>query len=319
MHANRQRSTAGMERRTFCRAMAFGLAGPALAGTALAGLAGRALEAAAPRLEIGVTGLIWGATPRTPENLAQALPDMHALGYHSFETWGSVMQALDEKGTLADLLKQHPIPFRSAFMGVNVHDPSKLKDSIAQVIAWGKVTRKYGGTFAVVNAGGVDRANFDFKAVRQHIVSGLNDHGKALQDLGLQAGLHQHTGSAVDTRDEVYAVMEAVDSRHMKFAPDVGQLQKAGADAAKVVEDFLPITVHMHLKDYSGGEHYLGYCPLGQGKVDLVKILRLMNDKHPDANVMYELDGSKGAPYTPRETAEISKAFCVKQGYVFRT
>jgi inosose dehydratase len=105
----------------------------------------------------------------------------------------------------------------------------------------------------------------------------------------------------------------------MKFAPDVGQLQKAGADAAKVVEDFLPITVHMHLKDYSGGEHFLGYCPLGQGKVDLVKILRLMNDAHPDANVMYELDGSKGAPYTPRETAEISKAFCVKQGYTFRS
>ena len=112
--------------------------------------------------------------------------------------------------------------------------------------------------------------------------------------------------------------MEAVDSRHMKFAPDVGQLQKAGADAAQVVEDFLPIVVHMHLKDYSGGEHFLGYCPLGQGKVDLRKILQLVNDAHPDANVMYELDGSKDAPYTPRQTAEISKAFLVKQGYTFR-
>ena len=94
---------------------------------------------------------------------------MSSLGYHCFETWGSVMQALDAKGTLADLLSAYPIPFRSAFMGVNVHDPAKLKDSLAQVIAWGKVTRKYGGTFAVVNAGGVDRAAFDFKAARaQH-------------------------------------------------------------------------------------------------------------------------------------------------------
>jgi inosose dehydratase len=317
MKGTRQRPDSGVGRRTFCRAIALGFAGAGLA-TRPGGLVAE-LAAAAPRLKIGVTGLIWGATPRTPENLAQALADMSSLGYHCFETWGSVMTALDEKGTLPDLLKQHPIPFRSAFMGVNVHDPAKLKDSIAQVVAWGKVTRKYGGTFAVVNAGGVDRANFDFKAARQHIISGLNDHGKALNDIGLQAGLHQHTGSAVDTRDEVYAVMEGVDSRHMKFAPDVGQLQKAGADAAKVVEDFLPITVHMHLKDYSGGEHYLGYCPLGQGKVDLVKILRLMNDAHPDANVMYELDGSKGAPYTPKETAEISKAFCVKQGYTFRS
>ena len=166
MQGKPQQNDVGVGRRTFCRAMALGLAGAGLAARADSLVAG--LAAAAPRLKIGVTGLIWGATPRTPENLAQALPDMNALGYHCFETWGSVMQALDEKGTLADLLKQNPIPFRSAFMGVNVHDPSKLKDSIAQVVAWGKVTRKYGGTFAVVNAGGVDRANgsFDFKAAR---------------------------------------------------------------------------------------------------------------------------------------------------------
>jgi inosose dehydratase len=281
-------------------------------------LAVPALGAAPPRLKIGATGLIWGATPRTPEKLADAVADMDALGYHSFETWGSVLQALEAQGTLAPLLARHQIPLRSAFMGVNVHDPAKLKDSLAQVVAWGKVVRAHGGTFAVVNAGGVDRASFDFAAARSAIVAGLNEHGKALNDIGLQAGLHQHTGSAVDQRDEVYAVMEAVDTRVMKFAPDVGQLQKAGADAAKVVEDFLPIVVHMHLKDYSGGEHFVGYCPLGQGKVDLARILRLMNDAHPDANVMFELDGSAGQPYTPRECAEISKKFLVTQGYMFR-
>src|SRR5215218_10005023 len=177
----RPRFAAGNGRRAFCRQVGLALAG---------GLMARPVQAAAPRLKIGVTGLIWGATPRSPENLEQAVADMSSLGYHCFETWGSVMQALDGKGMPGDLLARHPIPFRSAFMGVNVHDPTKLKDSLAQVIAWGKVTRKYGGTFAVVNARGVDRPAFDFKAARAHIVSGLNDHGKALQDLGLQAGLH---------------------------------------------------------------------------------------------------------------------------------
>jgi inosose dehydratase len=104
----------------------------------------------------------------------------------------------------------------------------------------------------------------------------------------------------------------------MKFAPDVGQLQKAGADAAQVIKDFLPIVVHMHLKDYSGGEHFAGYCPLGQGKVDLVRILTMMNESQPNADVMVELDGSPNQPYTPKQTAEISKAFLQKQGYQFR-
>jgi inosose dehydratase len=298
-------------RREFCQRLALVAAGGVLGA--------RTAAAAEPRLKIGCTALIWGATPKTPENLPQAIADMHSLGFHGFETWGSVLQANDERGTLQAWLERHPIPYRSSFMGVNVHDPSKLKESIAQVIAWGKVTRRYGGTFAVVNAGGVDRARYDFTAAKAHIVSGLNEHGKALHDLGLDAGLHQHTGSAVDTREEVYAVMEAVDPRHMRFAPDVGQLQKAGADAAQVIKDFLPIVVHMHLKDYSGGEHFAGYCPLGQGRVDLARILTMMNEAHPDADVMVELDGSPNQPYTPRQTAEISKAFLVAQGYRFRS
>jgi inosose dehydratase len=301
-----------MNRRTFSKALAMAIASGAVGAPAVWGAAPR-------RLKIGCTGLIFRATPGTPENLDDALKHMSSLGFHCFETWGSVLANLEEKSALGPMIERSGIPLRSAFMGVNVHDPSMLKASIDQVIGWGKVTRKYGGTFAVVNAGGVKREAFNFKDVRAHIISGLNDHGKALNDLGLGAGLHQHTGSAVDTRDEVYAVMEAVDTRHMKFAPDVGQLQKAGADAAAVVKDFRTIIVHMHLKDYSGGQHFAGYCPLGQGKVDLETILATMEEANPQANVMVELDGSANQPYTPRETAEISKAYLQKLGYEFRT
>ena len=44
-----------------------------------------------------------------------------------------------------------------------------------------------------------------------------------------------------------------------------------------------------------------------------------MNDAHPEANVMYELDGSKDAPYTPRQTAEISKKYLQSLGYTLRS
>ena len=243
---------------------------------------------------------------------------MSELGYHSFETWGSVLEHHDKAGTLGAMIQKYGIPLRSAFMGVNVHDPSRLKESIAQVVRWGQVTKKHGGTFAVVNAGGVKREAFNFKEARAHIVTGLNEHGKALADIGLASGLHQHTGSAVDTPDEVYAVMEAVDSKVMKFAPDTGQLQKAGGDAAKIVKDFRSIVAHMHLKDYKGWEHLQGYCPLGEGKVDLKGILDTMEETNPNANIMHELDGSANAPYTPRETAERSKAYLQTLGYEFK-
>ena len=138
-----------------------------------------------------------------------------------------------------------------------------------------------------------------------------------MADVGLGSGLHQHTNTPIETRDEVYAVMESVDTRVFKFAPDVGQLQKGGADAAKVVKDFASITVHMHLKDFVNGPHMGGYSPLGIGVVDLKSILETMEQANPKANIMHELDGSRNMPYTARQTAEISKWYLQKLGYAF--
>jgi len=112
--------------------------------------------------------------------------------------------------------------------------------------------------------------------------------------------------------------MESADTRHLKFAPDVGQLQKGGVDASQVVKDFLPILKHMHLKDFVGGPHFAGYCPLGQGKVDIAGILNTLEKANSDANIMVELDGSKDQPLTPLQTAQISKAYLEKLGYKFR-
>ena len=299
-----------MNRRTFSKTLAMAVASGALAPQDM-------WAAQARKLKIGITGLIFRATPGEPQNLEQALKDMSELGYHSFETWGSVLEHHDKAGTLGAMIQKYGIPLRSAFMGVNVHDPSMLKESVAQVVRWGQVLKKHGGTFAVINAGGVKREAFNFKAALPHIVTGLNEHGKALADIGLASGLHQHTGSAVDGPDEVYAVMEKVDSRVFKFAPDTGQLQKAGGDAAKIVKDFKSIVAHMHLKDYKGWEHFQGYCPLGEGKVDLKSILETMEATNPSANIMHELDGSGNAPYTPRETAERSKKYLQMLGYQF--
>jgi inosose dehydratase len=299
-----------LNRRDFGKALLAGLSATALprAGTA----------AEARRLKIGCTSLIWGALPRSPENLTAAVKDMSTLGFHGFETFASIVHDYDAKGTLGDLIAEHRIPLISAYATVQLTDTSKRQEGLDQLIQWGKALKKHGGRFMVIAPNGVKRPEYSFTDHKANIIAGLNDYAKAMNDIGLGAGLHQHTGTAVESRDETYAVMEAVDTRYCKFAPDVGQLQKGGADAAQVVKDFLPVVVHMHLKDYKGWEHFAGYCPLGEGKVDLKAILDMMDRTHPDANVMHELDGSKDAPYTPLQTAEIGKAYLQKLGFAFR-
>ena len=113
--------------------------------------------------------------------------------------------------------------------------------------------------------------------------------------------------------------MEAVDTRHVKFGPDVGQLQKGGVDPVKVVKDFLPTVRHVHMKDFDGGPHYLGYCPLGKGKVDIAGLAKLLESSGNDLMIMCELDPSPNPPETPLEAARINKAAMAALGYTFRT
>jgi inosose dehydratase len=75
----------------------------------------------------------------------------------------------------------------------------------------------------------------------------------------------------------------------------------------------------MHLKDYSGGEQWLGYCPLGQGKVNIPAVLDMMDGKKTAGMVMVELDSSPGMPLTPEKSAAIAKDYLEKQGIVFRS
>jgi inosose dehydratase len=277
------------------------------------------LSAQARNLKIGCTSLIWGALPRSPDNLAPAVKDMAGLGFHGFETFAAILEDWDTKGTIGELLSANRIPLVSVYATMQVVDPTVRKDELAKLTRWAQVLKKHGGRFVVLAPNGVKREGYNFQEHRANIVAALNEYAVAVNDLGLGAGLHQHTGTAVESRDETYAVMEAANTKHLKFAPDVGQLQKGGANAAQVVKDFLPITVHMHLKDFNGGPHFAGYCPLGQGKVDLKAILDMVEGANPTANIMVELDGSSNAPYTPLETAQISKAYLEKLGYRFRT
>lgn len=302
-------------RRDLVRTLAVGLGAAALP---------LARAQAAKKVKIGVSTLAWNVSPNSTDNFEQALKDISELGYSGFETVSPMIEALDANGAMSRLMDKYHISLKAGYLGTNVTDPALRKENVAKAISVGKLIKKYGGTYCVIavngrrapGRGGAGPDNFNFQEHKTDIVAALNEYGMALTDLGLGVGLHQHTGTVVETRDEVYAVMDAVNTKYMKFAPDVGQLQKGGADAAKVVKDFAAITDHMHLKDYSNGKYMAGYCPLGMGFVDLESILKTLEEAGNNPDVMYELDRGN-APMSARDTAEFGKAHLIKLGYKF--
>src|SRR4051794_23695146 len=282
-------------------------------------------------LHIGHTGLTWiplgpmrGERPAVnpmvdPQYVEAAIGDIAGLGFSGIELFGNQIEAMESKGGVGALLEKHNLPLISAYCGTNLSEPGQRKESIAKTLEWAKLVKKYNGKVIVVGPNGVKRNTYDFKAHKDDILTTLNELGKAVVDMGLTPVLHQHTGTCVETREETYAVMEAVDTRVMQFGPDIGQLQKGGSDPVQVVKDFLPQVQHMHMKDYAGGQQYLGYCPLGQGKVNVPAILSMMEGRKTAGLVMVELDSPPPQPVPAVETARIAKAYLEKQGVTFRS
>jgi inosose dehydratase len=274
-----------------------------------------ALAGAQRRLKIGHTGITWGYRP---DDALRAIKDVASLGYYGFESFGNVLEAWEAKGGLDAVLEENKLPLVSAYCGADWLNPSKRKEEVEKMVRWGKLIKKCGGSVSVLGPSGRGRG-FDFKEHKENIVAALNEIGKALADIGVIGVLHQHTGTCVETRDEVYSVLEAVDTRYVKFGPDVGQLQKGGSDPVKIVSDFVSLIEHVHLKDWDGGRYFEGYCPLGQGKVDLVKILDLLEQSKIRATIMVELDPPVPPDMTPLQTTQISKDYLKKMGYSFRS
>jgi inosose dehydratase len=262
-----------------------------------------------------------GGPPVDPEQIDTIIRDIADLGFWGLEVFGNAVTGLEDQGTIGALLKKHhDLPLISIVASPNCGDKSKLKDSIDLMITQGKAAKKYGATIVLMNASGARRdASYNFADNKANIAHSLNEASKAMADLGLQAVLHQHTGTMVETRDEVYGIMDAIDHNYVKAGFDVGQLAKGGADPVPIVRDFLSQVEHLHLKDFNGGDAWGGYCPLGQGRVDLKAVLDIMDKRGPmKGRVMVELDSSPNQPIPALECAKIAKAWLQNLGYQFR-
>ena len=191
-------------------------------------------------IEIGHTGITW------PNDVVQAITDTGNLGFYGFETFGDVLTKYEPQGGLETALAQHHLPLISGYCTVNLTDSTKRKDEMDKAVAWAKLIKKYNGRIFVLGPNQVKRDEYDFAANKANIVSTLNEAAKAVTDQGLTVVLHQHTGTCVESRDETYAVLDAVDTKCVKFGPDIGQLTKGGSDAVQVVKDYLPLVQHMH-------------------------------------------------------------------------
>ena len=268
-------------------------------------------------LHIGHTGITWGI----PGDVAQAYHDVADLGYQGFETFArTILTWNDQPGGYQALVAACGIPTVAGYCGKTWIDSATVEADMTAARHEAAALQAVGGETLVLACGrrppgGCTPAQFRRLAVA------LNEIGRFCRDLGLQTGLHPHTGTAIETKEDIDAIMALLDPEAVGFAPDTGQIAKGGSDLLDVLRTYRTRITHVHLKDWGGtyersidGKEidvtgYVNYVPIGLGILPMREILDFL-DAMPFAGwVNVELDGTPKAPRPPREAALLSRRY----------
>jgi inosose dehydratase len=124
----------------------------------------------------------------------------------------------------------------------------------------------------------------------KRLLANLDRLAERARGCGVQATLHPHVGTVVETRDEVQRVL---DGSSVLLTLDTGHLLIGGTDPAELTREATDRIAHTHLKDVDAGRAervragevtYTEavrrgmYRPLGSGDVDVAGIVGTLED-----------------------------------------
>ena len=259
------------------------------------------------KFRVAHTGITWGYSAETAE---EAVKDVAELGYLAYETIGSIVEQYDQENPegFGALLERYEIPLMGIYCNTGFTDPTQAQDNVKVVMRQAKRAQELGATVLILQAAGRKAEPYTQWSGMADV---FNDIARQAADIGMITTVHPHTGTLIEKRAEIDAILGAVDTEVVFFAPDTGQIAKAGDDPVATLRTYKTIVRHVHLKDYGGGEEtgYAGYVPVGSGVVDMPVIFEILEGAGFDGWISVELDGTPKAPRPPREAAAMSKRY----------
>ena len=262
------------------------------------------------KYRIGHSGITWGYDLAKVE---EAIKDVSELGYSAFETFGRFIPQYDAENPegFAGLLKRYDIGMSAAYATARFHNPTHGGEVVKEIVGYAQQAAEVGATTLVLAAGSNEGRPYTHENQWAGMAARFNRIAAGAAEAGMITALHPHTGTLVETRAEIDAIMAATDPALVGFAPDTGQIQKGGADMLATLEAHKDRIWHVHLKDYAGGREtgYVGYEAIGQGVLDIAGIFRILDEVNFDKWISVELDGTPESPRPPREAAAMSKRY----------
>jgi inosose dehydratase len=151
----------------------------------------------------------------------------------------------------------------------------------------------------------------------ERVIELLSDAADTLREEGIRPAFHNHVGTWVETREEIDAVMAAIDPSVLSAGFDIGHLVWAGIDPVEMISAYRGRIAGIHIKDIdvsladrARSEAWSYYDAIdagiiqepGRGSVDLDGVLAALGDDF-DGWVIVEVDRPT---MDPLESARVS-------------
>jgi inosose dehydratase len=272
---------------------------------------GSAKAPADRQIKYGYAAITWGS------DLAKAMDDISAVGFRAIQLRGEAFAQFGERPQeLRDNLARHNLTFAVLSSGNLSIDPAREREELATHTRHAQFVRDAGGLYLQVideRPNGRPVVADDYRRLGRL----LTELGKRTSDLGIPLVYHHHMNSTGEKPQEVKAVLDAADSKHVRLLFDIAHYQQGGGDPVAALKQYRDWLEVLHLKDVraSGSSASSGYefVELGRGRVDVPGVFNVLREIGYDKWAIVELDRVPDPGRTPKESAEMNRRYLVEQ------
>ena len=258
----------------------------------------------------------------------QILDLMVAAGYTATE-WGMNMPSHVSQ-MLTDL-NERRLQLLGGFVALELRNEAKLASEIERAIEFGHFFKSLGGQlliaadsgdpFRLAQSGRVDPTSGLKEHEWRNLTSGLDQIGNRLRGEGVKVVFHNHVGTYVETEAETARLLEETKPEYVGWCFDSGHIAYGGADVFRLLTKYGSRVRHAHLKDVhaevlneararrwnlADALKAFIFSPLGEGNLDLRRVLELLRDQGYNDWLVVEQDTT---PLDPTTVARQNRIF----------
>jgi sugar phosphate isomerase/epimerase len=203
-----------------------------------------------------------------------------------------------------------------------LQDPAARQQALDSARTAMKFLADFGANHLVVFSPSRTKPGADTPAAFKELCARCNQIGELAGEMGFTAGLHNHMGQMVQTREEIDRFMSMTDPKLFGFSPDTAHLDLAGCNVAGTIErykdrirfldykdakqttptvDIVQPNGTVLAKDSAGASFFDSIFDLGDGEVDFPACHRVLKTIKYRGWICVDLDTARLGPRTDYE------------------